>query len=113
MAGTWNAWSWNSDPDTVRRSVALAHEHFTDSGRVGANVRAVVGDSWKRSARHGVNPDTVMPRLELAGSGLRDYREAHPLAAVMPLLRRLLVETAPGPQIVAVGDAAGRLLWVE
>lgn len=113
MTGTWNAWSWDSDPDTVRRSVALAHEHFTDSGRVGTNVRAIVGESWKRSARHGVDPDTTMPRLELTGSGLRDHRAAHPLAAVMPLLRRLLVEAAPGPQIVAVGDAAGRLLWVE
>ena len=113
MAGSWNAWPWNSDPDTVRRNVALAHEHFTDSGEVGANVRAIVGESWKRSARHGVDPDTALPRLELTGSELRDHREAHPLAAVMPLLRRLLVDPAPGPQIVAVGDATGRLLWVE
>lgn len=73
MVGEWNAWSWDSDPDTVRRSVALAHEHFTDSGRVDANVRAIVGESWKRSARYGVDPDTTMPRLELTGPGMRDH----------------------------------------
>ncbi|WP_159944842.1 MULTISPECIES: GAF domain-containing protein [unclassified Nocardiopsis] len=113
MSGAWNAWAWDADPEAVRRDVAVAHERFTGSGRVSGRVRPVVGDSWQRSALHGVDPDTTVPRIELTGSALRDYREAHPLAAVMPLLRRLLLDTAPGPQIVAVGDAAGRLLWVE
>ncbi|MFC6432973.1 GAF domain-containing protein [Nocardiopsis tropica] len=113
MSGTWNAWSWDTDPEAVRRDVAAAHERFTGSGRVSGPVRAVVGESWRRSVLHGVDPDTTVPRIELAGHALRDHRDAHPLAAAMPLLRRLLVDTAPGPQIVAVGDAAGRLLWVE
>ncbi|NYH53161.1 hypothetical protein HNR06_002750 [Nocardiopsis arvandica] len=113
MSGAWNAWSWDTDPEAVRRDVAVAHERFTDSGRVSGPVRPVVGDSWLRSALHGVDPDTTLPRVELTGPTLYDYRDAHPLAFVMPLLRHLLVDTAPGPQIVAVGDASGRLLWVE
>lgn len=113
MSGSWNAWSWDADPEAVRRDVAVAHERFTDSGRVSGPVRTVVGESWVRSALHGVDPDTTVPRVELTGHVLRDHRDAHPLAAAMPLLRRLLVDAAPGPHIVAVGDASGRLLWVE
>ncbi|MFD3685250.1 GAF domain-containing protein [Nocardiopsis sp. NPDC058631] len=113
MSGTWNAWSWDADPEAVRRDVAAAHERFTDSGRVSGPVRTVVGASWLRSVLHGVDPDTTLPRVELTGHALRDHRDAHPLAAAMPLLRRLLVDVSPGPQIVAVGDASGRLLWVE
>ena len=113
MSGTWNAWSWDADPEAVCRDVAAAHERFTDSGRVSGPVRAVVGESWLRSVLHGVDPDTTVPRIELTGHALRDHRDAHPLAAAMPLLRRLLVDAAPGPQIVAVGDASGRLMWVE
>ncbi|WP_249352042.1 GAF domain-containing protein [Nocardiopsis akebiae] len=113
MPGPWNAWPWEADPEAVRRDVAVAHTRFTDSGRVSGPVRPVVGASWRRSAQHGVDPDTALPRVELTGPDLLDHREAHPLAAVMPLLRHLLVDTAPGPQILAVGDASGRLLWVE
>lgn len=113
MSRAWNAWSWDTDPDAVRRDVAVAHERFTGSGRLSGGVRPVVGESWRRSAMHGVDPDSTLPRLELAGPALQTQRSAHPLAVAMPLLRRLLLDTAPGPQIVAVGDASGRLLWVE
>ncbi|WP_017588163.1 helix-turn-helix domain-containing protein [Nocardiopsis ganjiahuensis] len=113
MSRAWNAWSWDTDPDALRRDVAVAHERFTGSGRLSGRVRPVVGESWRRSAMHGVDPDRTLPRLELTGPDLRAQRSAHPLAVAMPLLRRLLLDTAPGPQIVAVGDASGRLLWVE
>lgn len=113
MSGSANAWPWMADPDTMRRDVEHAHEHFADSGRVDARVRPIVGESWLRSARHGVDPGTTGPRVELDTHDLRDHRRTHPLAAVMPLVRHLLVEVAPEPQIVAVGDADGRLLWVE
>lgn len=113
MSMAWNAWSWDTDPDALRRDVAVAHERFTDSGRLSARVRSVVGESWRRSAMHGVDPDRTLPRLELTGPDLDTQRGAHPLAVAMPLLRRLLLDSAPGPQIMAVGDASGRLLWVE
>ena len=113
MSGVWNAWSWETDPEALRRDVAVAHERFTCSGRLSGRVRPVVGESWQRSVLHGVDPDRTLPRLELTGPALHAHRSAHPLAAAMPLLRRLLLDTAPGPQIVAVGDASGRLLWVE
>lgn len=113
MSGSVNAWPWMADPDTVRRDVENAHEHFADSGRIDVRVRPIVGESWLRSARHGVDPGTTGPQVELDTHDLREHRGTHPLAAVMPMVRRLLVEAAPEPQIVAVGDAEGCLLWVE
>jgi hypothetical protein len=77
-------------------------------------VRAVVWDSWRRSLVSGVDPDRGAPPVELLDDDLLAYREAHPLAPVMPVIRRLLVEDAEADQmIVGVTDAAGRLLWVE
>ncbi|WP_233492150.1 phytochrome sensor protein [Blastococcus sp. TF02A-30] len=77
-------------------------------------LRTVVRDSWRRSLGHGVDPDGGAPPVELLDADLIAYREAHPLAPVMPVVRRLLVQDAEADQvIVAVTDAAGRMLWVE
>ncbi len=50
----------------------------------------------------------------LAHDDLVAYREAHPLAGVMPVVRELVVDAAADDGlVVAVSDDAGRLLWVE
>src|SRR3954454_4071411 len=103
------------DPVLTRR-LRAAHEHFVTCGVPSAlpDVRAVVWDTWRRSLGSGVDPDGVAPPVELLDGDLLAYREAHPLAPVMPVIRRLLVEDAEADQmIVAVTDAAGRMLWVE
>jgi hypothetical protein len=77
------------------------------------SVRTLVADSWRRSLHLGVDPYATA-RLELDEEALRAYREAHPLAPLMPVVRHLLAEDADEiGHIVAVGDAEGRLLWVE
>src|SRR4051794_37363064 len=77
-------------------------------------VRSVIRESWRRSLGSGVDPDGVAPPVELLDDDLIAYREAHPLASVMPVIRRLLVQDAEADQmIVAVTDAGGRMLWVE
>src|SRR5688500_2061285 len=77
-------------------------------------VRSVVRDSWRRSLGNGVDPDDGTPPVDLLDDELIAYREAHPLAPVMPVIRRLLVEDAEADRmIVAVTDAGGRMLWVE
>ncbi len=76
-------------------------------------VRSVVADSWRRSLRLGVDPVAHAP-IEFNADALAAYRDAHPLAPLMPLVRSLLAEDAEeAGHIVAVGDAQGRLLWVE
>ncbi|MCB0916501.1 MAG: GAF domain-containing protein [Actinobacteria bacterium] len=99
----------------MRRLVGRAHELFV-TGVVGGvdNVRGVVLDSWHRSASHGIDPTVAAPPQVLSSNDLAGVRDASPLSAVMPLVRDLLADTVTeSGNVVAVGDADGRLLWVE
>jgi hypothetical protein len=100
----------------LTRRLRAAHESLVTHGAPvpRADVRAVVWDSWRRSLGSGVDPDGSAPPVDLLDGDLLTYRAAHPLAPVMPVIRRLLVEDAEADQmIVAVTDATGRMLWVE
>ncbi|MGY1590693.1 phytochrome sensor protein [Geodermatophilus sp. SYSU D00708] len=103
------------DPALARR-LRAAHEALVTRGGppVRDAVRSVVWDSWRRCLGSGVDPDGSAPPVDLLDDDLVAYRAAHPLAPVLPVIRRLLVEDAEADQmIVAVTDAAGRMLWVE
>ncbi|NNG40802.1 GAF domain-containing protein [Flexivirga sp. ID2601S] len=79
-----------------------------------AAVRPVVFESWVRSMTDGLDPEAELEQVPLAGDDLSALRERHPLAELMPLIRSLLTESAAeAGLLVAVSDAAGRLLWVE
>ena len=106
--------SGRPEPDHDRR-LRAAHERLvTGTALADDAVRAVVQDSWRRSLGSGVDPDGGAPPVDLLDDDLIAYREAHPLAPVMPVIRRLLVEDAEDDRmIVAVTDAGGRMLWVE
>lgn len=100
--------------DGLQRDASRAHESLDSSDGYLRWLRAPVRDSWQRSLRHHADPDRAVPQLVFDGPDLEEYRRAHPLAAVMPVIRRLLVR--PGLDsglLVAVGDGLGRLLWVE
>ncbi|TQS43648.1 GAF domain-containing protein [Cryptosporangium phraense] len=109
MSSPWLAWPSGADPSALRRKLHAAHESFLSTGD--AQVRPVVLESWRRSVRSGVDPSdpaAAPPRDVLA------YREQHPLAAVMPVVRELLVsDAAEADLLVAVADDGGQLLWVE
>lgn len=76
-------------------------------------MRAQVAESWHRSAAAGVEADTVDAPITLPNDTLRDYREAHPLAQVFPVLDDVLGQAARDcDAIMAVSDATGQLLWV-
>ncbi|MFD5324855.1 GAF domain-containing protein [Streptomyces sp. NPDC127092] len=76
-------------------------------------VRPLVAESWRRSARARVSPDGAAP-VELDEEELAGHREAHPLAVAMPMIRELMGAYArDGEHLLAVCDAAGRMLWVE
>ena len=105
-----------ADPRSRARAIGRAHDAFlAASGRPGAQpeVRSVVSDSWRRSVRARVDPD-VDPPVLIADDDLAAYRSAHPLAVVMDVLRELVGAAADDARhLMAVSDAAGRLLWVE
>lgn len=71
-------------------------------------------ESWVRSAGGVRDPLRALPPIEFDDAALREYRRSHPLRLVRPVLQRLLIEPATeAGLIVAIGDADGRLLWVE
>jgi hypothetical protein len=74
-------------------------------------LRPLVAESWQRSLSIGVDPDrdgARASRINLAA------RAEHPLAAALPVIRRLLVDDAiDSGVVVAVTAADGTLLWVE
>lgn len=99
------------------RSIHIAHERLvtesTESWRTAPEIRNLVADSWRRSMAAGVNLDEVSSSLELTDRELNDYRSAHVLSPVFPLLYDVLGRAAEDcDTVMAVGDAEGRLLWV-
>lgn len=113
MTDTWVALQAGADPAQRRRALRGAYESFAAAGRVERPVRAVVAESWRRSARARVSREGTAD-VELSDDGLAAYRDSHPLAKVMPLFRELMGAYAmDGEHLLAVCDAQGRLLWVE
>ncbi|MFF9838861.1 GAF domain-containing protein [Streptomyces sp. NPDC013740] len=109
-ADATGAAAWAGGSGAVRR----AHEAFTTGGPLGGPpVRPLVAESWRRSMRARVSPDGGA-RVELDEEELAGHREEHPLAAAMPVVRELMGAYArDGEHLLAVCDAAGRMLWVE
>lgn len=102
------------DPLQHGRTLEQLHDTFVSTGTIGPALRPLVSDSWQRSMSSGIDPERSLARLGLDDEGVQEARTSHPLAVVMPVIRRLLVdEAAEAGLLVAVSDAAGRLLWVE
>jgi len=102
------------DLHDLRDRLLHAQEAAIATGTVPPVLRPVVRESWERAIRGAIDPDHALPRLDLDEDAFREYRAAHALAPVMPVIRRLLVDGADDAGlVVAVGDAHGRLLWVE
>ncbi|PRB00366.1 transcriptional regulator [Microbacterium sp. MYb64] len=104
-------------PAASRLLIERAHEELVagniDDGRL-QNVRSLVRESWERSWRQRVGAEGLPP-LDFTADALDAYRRAHPLAGAMDTIRALLLPGSADDSgvIVAVGDHAGRLLWVE
>src|SRR5580698_6420567 len=89
------------------------HAEFLETGTASSRVRSVVAESWMRSAAAGVDPDANLAPLLLEHAELVEYRSAHPLAQIFPVLWDVLGRAAQDSDcVMAVGDADGTLLWV-
>lgn len=112
----WMAVRPGEDVARLAKRVSSAHRSFFDSPEQGFGwpVRSVVLDSWRRSRGSGIDPDGCDPAVEIDLRELRGYRAAQPISLIRPVVRKLLVEdAADAGLVVAISDAAGRLLWVE
>jgi hypothetical protein len=112
----WTAFDAGTDPVLRARELRRAHADFVGGGEPAPplTVRAVIAESWRRSAGAGVRPEGhVAPRVH-TDQELRELREEHPIARMMPTFRSLLADVARTLQhLVVVCSAEGELLWVE
>ncbi|MFJ5954606.1 GAF domain-containing protein [Paenarthrobacter sp. NPDC092416] len=98
---------------------ALAGHERLDTLRLGTpgdivGLRRLVRESWQRSASLQANPDVAEAPLAMDRDELEEYRRQHPLAAIMPVIKKLLVQPShDSGLLIAVGDDVGRLLWVD
>ncbi|TFC98173.1 GAF domain-containing protein [Cryobacterium sinapicolor] len=110
-------WIVRSAGDTGSGSfanLAAAHEAAVTERFIGPGVRKLVQESWQRSLSLSLDPLRLAPEHELSSDELRELRDRHPLAAVLPVVHNLLIRHAfRSGLIVAIGDEFGRLLWID
>jgi hypothetical protein len=102
--------------EPVQRCALAAHENLDGGGMSDAasGLRPLIRESWQRSAGFNADPDNPAAPLAIDRDELEDYRRQHPLAAIMPVINKLLVQPShDSGLLVAVGDEVGRLLWVD
>ncbi|RDI51879.1 GAF domain-containing protein [Nocardia mexicana] len=96
---------------------AQAHRYLEAGGeqlhRLPGLLRPLILDSWLRSVRDGVDPAAAVDGRGLRDADLRRYRDGHAMAAVLPLVHKLLLQDAASTGMtVVVADQYGRALWV-
>lgn len=132
VRNAWQALRRGESVDARRRELERAHERFLEMAAPSVltdvlgdaallehlpgalELRSVVFESWLRSRRNTIDPNSVPNLPALTDDELAELRRIHPLARVLPVVERLLFDEARESQlIVAVGDADGRLLWLD
>ncbi|MGC0373950.1 hypothetical protein RKD28_001466 [Streptomyces sp. SAI-229] len=102
--------------DTARAARVLDEvRSATLSGqRTPVAPRPVIGQSWERVLRSGVDPDHGLRSGLLSWEEVQRRREASPLRQVLPVLREGLLSVADvARHIMVVADGEGRVLWRE
>ena len=113
---SWLAIDAATDPVERARELRRAHSDFVGAGCPDPPplVRPLIAASWRRSAGAGVRPEGHVPPRIHSDDDLRDLREEHALARMMPTFRSLLLDVAEAAQhLMVVCSADGELLWVE
>ncbi|MEU7471074.1 GAF domain-containing protein [Streptomyces sp. NPDC044984] len=90
------------------RSAALSGQ------RAPVAPRPVIGQSWERMLRSGVDPEHDFRSGLLSWEEVQRRRESSPLRQVLPVLREGLLSVADvAHHIMVVADEEGRVLWRE
>jgi hypothetical protein len=101
-----------ADPRQHARTLARLHEAAVTGEALPTRPRSVIGASWQRVRRHGVDPDRGKPIAVLGPEQLEERRRESGLTRVLPLLRGGLISLAEqAAHIMVVVDAGGHMLW--
>ncbi len=102
------------DPERSARLLRDVHAAALTGDRPPGAPRPVIGASWDRAARCGLDPDQVCQGPLLTPEELAEHRRRSPLRTVLPLLREALEPlTGTSQAIMFICDAEGRVLWRE
>ncbi|TFC15380.1 GAF domain-containing protein [Cryobacterium algoritolerans] len=114
MTSPWTVDSIGEPGPELFVKLEQAHEAALTDRIVRSGVRRLVQESWDRSLTLRLDPSKLAPEREVSAGELRDLRDRHPLAAVLPVVHNLLIRHAfASGLIVAIGDERGRLLWID
>ncbi|MDN5821193.1 MAG: transcriptional regulator, partial [Brachybacterium sp.] len=107
---------WSPTDSAYQARLLRAHEDLRADAELrsdGSLIRPPVLASWRRSLA-ALPAGTARTGVALEGGSLTDARRSHLFSVVLPLLRSRLIDPAvEAGLMVALGDADGRLLWVE
>ncbi|MFF9125104.1 GAF domain-containing protein [Streptomyces sp. NPDC014889] len=102
------------DPAQAARVLKETRAATLAGQRARVAPRPVIGQSWERLLRGGLDPKRDARSGLLAGEEVTLRREASPLRHVLPALwEGLLPAAAATPHVAVVADAEGRVLWRE
>ncbi|GAA5161778.1 MULTISPECIES: GAF domain-containing protein [Amycolatopsis] len=102
------------DPRRYARALAKVWEAALSGEALPKRPRPVIGESWQRMRRLGVDPDHGNEPEPLTPADVAARREASGLAGVLPVLRAGLVGVAEqAAHIMVVVDQGGAVLWRE
>ncbi|GAA4542053.1 GAF domain-containing protein [Amycolatopsis samaneae] len=102
------------DPRQHARVLALIHDAALSGRALPGRPRPVIGASWQRMRRLGLDPDRGAPGIRLKIEEIEERRRGSGLAEVLPALRAGLLPMAEqAAHIMVVTDAEGRILWRE
>jgi hypothetical protein len=110
----WVAIDSSTDRRAWARKLARAHERGLAGVTAQPEVREVIDQSWRRSARARVDPiDGIAPLVMSADEATARWEDS-PLRVAEPILRELLTDVGTaGQQVVLVCDAEGTMLWID
>ena len=112
MASPWTV-ARPTDSSEWQR-LASAHDSVIATRTAVIGVRRLVQESWQRSLQLELDPDHLGTAIDFDEDDLHNYRSAHPMALALPTIHSLLIRhTFDAGLIVAIGDEAGRLLWID
>ncbi len=101
-------------PTASRAELSAVHEGAAVGDPDAPAPRPVIGDSWDRLRRLGLDPDRGAATIHLGPAEVEHRRHASGLDEVMGVLRGALLDPlAESPLILAIADAEGHVLWHE
>jgi hypothetical protein len=110
----WVAIDSSTDRRQWARKLARAHERGLAGATAQPEVREVIDQSWRRSARARVDPIAGVAPLVMSGDEAAARWDSSPLRVAEPILRELLADVGTaGQQVVLVCDAEGTMLWID